>query len=608
MKKRIMTAIIAAGMMMPNISTVAASEISVTTSKLENVYMYNASSKMDEYSEAVVSKPTYIIYPDQAVNETSADQLLEDLKIKDHLDKYATSAYIINPGEDGYGEKENQDYLNMVDTLIGSSMNTKVIGIGEGATFVNEYVSQKDWMLSGIMTYGGQIGKTPKYSVPTYVSQSKEGVELSYIEANNAKKVTNDTKLTKYANEENKFETVVVNNTQESLSDAFANAWDYIFSQNGRLGNITGTFYTMKDSVERPFEYTSFFMAEKYGLTRNVVKGDLDNDGINSLWYEYLPEATKNAAKNSVPLVILLHGNGNDPRTQIETSGWGEVAAKNNIMLVEPEWQGSTIGNFAYDPMTSDDSSTEKNDIITLVNQIKAKYPQIDASRIYIEGLSRGSRNSLHIGLVHPEVFAGIGVHSGGINPEFVDGLGTFTANNADKYDLPVYMAIGTKDVFDYLPVASAKGGKNIQVAIQYYQQLNNLPVTTNFTNDQYYGISGADYQTVENDGSLVIKNTTLTNNKGVSISLNAIENYGHWNYEPTASKMWEFFKQYSRDLQTGEIIVAKEEKPEDKPEQPEDKVEESVNTGDNTNIILPGFTIMTSLLALVLLKRKITN
>lgn len=613
MKKKILSAILTVGMILPSISLVSAQDIDVKATSLDNVYVYNVSSKMNEYTEAATSKPTYIIYPDEAVDLQKADKLLDTIGIKDHLDKYATSAYIVNPGEDGYTQEENNDYLNVVDTCIGASMNTKVIGIGSGADFVNQYVSQKDWMLAGIMTYGGtQKAVTPKYSVPVYISNGVENSEEPYIKANKTDKTISNGNITEYYSSTNKFEKVVINTKDETIDEAFDNAWKYVFSNNGRFGNITGTFYTMKDSQERPFEYTTFFMAEKYGFTRNVVKEDLDGDGVKSLWYEYNTKVTSNAEKGTIPLVIMLHGNGNDPRTQIETSGWAEVAAENNIMLVEPEWQGSTIGGYAYDPMTNDDSSTDDNDIITLVNKLKEKYPQIDASRIYIEGLSRGSRNSLHIGLVHPEVFAGLGVHSGGINAEFVDGLGEYVNKNASQYDMPVYMVIGTKDVFNYLPCGTNSGGASIQVALQYYQKLNDLPVTTEFRSDEYYGVQLENYHSVDNFGSLVIKSGTLTNAKGVSISLNAIENFGHWNYEPTATEMWNFFKQYSRDIKTGEIIVAGNNEESKNPETNDKNQNEqpakpvtSVKTGDETNISLWGIFTVLSAMAYIYLKKE---
>ena len=46
--------------------------------------------------------------------------------------------------------------------------------------------------------------------------------------------------------------------------------------------------------------------------------------------------------------VIMLHGNGNDPRIQGESSGWVEVAATHTIMLTSIEWQGRTAQDTTF--------------------------------------------------------------------------------------------------------------------------------------------------------------------------------------------------------------------------------------------------------------------
>ena len=52
----------------------------------------------------------------------------------------------------------------------------------------------------------------------------------------------------------------------------------------------------------------------------------------------------------SVPVMVLLHGNTNDPRTQAETSGFLQVAGKERFFVVEMEWQGSrNYGAMGYD-------------------------------------------------------------------------------------------------------------------------------------------------------------------------------------------------------------------------------------------------------------------
>lgn len=83
--KKICTSFIITGMFLSNMMVVNGLDTDVKMSKVDNVYVYDQSSLMDEYTESVVTKPTYIIYPDQEVNELEADQLLDELGMKEHL-------------------------------------------------------------------------------------------------------------------------------------------------------------------------------------------------------------------------------------------------------------------------------------------------------------------------------------------------------------------------------------------------------------------------------------------------------------------------------------------------------------------------------------------
>lgn len=567
----------------------------ITTS----AFIYDATSKMDENTESVTNTPTYLIYPDHKLNEMGATNLLKELGIVSHLDKYATKAIIVNPLNEEYTTEDDNEWLKVIDTLVAT--NVKVIGIGNGATFVNQYVSQKDWAVAGIMTYGGQKGEEAKYSVPTYVSNSSSDVVNDYVKANSATKESEKAGLTTYVNSKNDYERVVSSTNEETLATAFQNAWENIFSKNGRIGNIGGTFYAMPMSQERDFEYTSFIDIAREGFTRNVVKYDLNGNGKDNLWYEYLTQNTINASKGSVPVVIMLHGNGNDPRTQFETNGFAKVAKENNIILIEPEWQG-TLLNGKFEAMTTDDSSSEQNDIITMIEYLKKKYPQIDASRIYVEGLSRGGLNSVNIGLTQSNVFAAIGTHSCGTKGEFYEILENAVSTNKDNIDMPFYFVAGSKDHF--IPITDYGESSQVLKTIQLYQKLNGINETSysdlSEQNNKYFGMKLDNYGTIENRGLCNIVGGTLSNDKGVMMSLNAVEDWGHWNYEPTAQLMWEFFSHYSRVDGTLYIdnVSTNPTKPSEtptdtkKPDSTNTKVTTTTNkknhkvkTGDNTEI-----------------------
>lgn len=514
----------------------ADSIVSVVDTKdetLPTVYAYDKSMTMDEYTENVYTSPIFLVYPDHALTEGGASNLLRELGLADKVDEIAAKAYVINPIGDAYDDDDDAAFLSLLDQFTAMGMNTKLIGIGNGATFVNQKAAQKDWSIAGILTVGGEAGEAPKYPVPVYVSDSDEAVAEAY-------KKTNDTANDDFSN------TFV--GKDETLAQAFTNAWDKVFDANGRVGNITGTWYTMKPSQERPYEYYSYLDSAKLGLTRNVVTDqDFDGDGINNLWYEYIPESVKNAEAGTVPMVLMLHGNTNDPRTQATTSGWPKIAAREGIILVEPEWQGSTIAGKQWDAYTEDDSTSEDNDLIDLVELLKKKYPQIDPERIYVEGLSRGAVNSIDLGITHSDVFAAVGAHSAGTMENFYDGLMQKVEADAETIDTPLYFVAGNRDQF--LPL-TAKGEKgSVFMAVQIYEKLNGIDVTSfdELTNsDPYFGMKFDSYGEITNAGSQKMYGGLMTGTTGQDISLNAIADWGHWNYEPVAEEMWKFFRQHT--------------------------------------------------------------
>jgi hypothetical protein len=109
---------------------------------------------------------------------------------------------------------------------------------------------------------------------------------------------------------------------------------------------------------------------------------------VKALHYEYIPKTALNSRPKSVPLVVMLHGNGNDPRTQGESAGWPELAAKNNIILISVEWQGRTANGVQY-------AAIGEKGTLAVIDEMLTKYPQIDPGRVYFTGLSAGAANSI---------------------------------------------------------------------------------------------------------------------------------------------------------------------------------------------------------------------
>lgn len=531
-------------------------------------YIFSEADTLSIETENNVNAAKFLIYVDGHTDKDAAQKLVDELGISDIIKKSASTAIVVNAKSSSgkYTDEDVDIFIDLLQTKIGPTSNLNLIGIGKGATFINQKLSQYDWGVAGIMTYGGKAGAAPKYSVPTYVSNSRASVAKAYKKANNATSETTNGTITTSVNPDNRFEIVVENSAKEDVATAFQNAWTNVLSKFGRIGNISredgavGTWYLKTNDVEREFQYFDSVDAIT-NVERTIVTKDLDGDGVDSLWYVYMPEQSKNAV-GTVPVVFLMHGNTNDPRTQWDTSGWANIASEEGVILVCPEWQGHTYQGYTYDPMTDDTNYTPESDFTKCVKDVLASYPQIDQSRVYISGLSAGCRNTTNNSLVNTKYFAaGAGQSGPFINTDSnYAKLKSQVEANADSLDMPIIYFSGDKDEylsgdFDKLSMTGALQD------VQLFQELNNMAVTSvadlKAEYGEVYGIPFDTYGKVENEGLCEIVGGTMTNAKGVEISVNRIKDWGHWNYPADAELMWNFMKKYSRNPATGELSIA---------------------------------------------------
>lgn len=155
----------------------------------------------------------------------------------------------------------------------------------------------------------------------------------------------------------------------------------------------------------------------------------------------------------------------------------------------------------------------------------------------------------------------------------------------------------GDHDWFQMIPVdgscelaISSKIGLNIWEegtatdifpALQAYQKINNLKVSSkDMELNPYYGIE-LENQKWTKLGSKDMLEGQLSNDKGVVMQLAAVKDLAHWNYKPEAKYIWDFFTNYQRDIETGDLIYVNEEetpvKPDPQPPIEEEKEKEEI-------------------------------
>jgi Poly(3-hydroxybutyrate) depolymerase len=348
--------------------------------------------------------PTFFIYPDTKLDQAGAARLLEELAVQPLLDSTYGTAVVINPTGDKYVADTDFDVFVKVFDMNRGPGNLKVIGLGQGATFVNQVIAPRaGGHIAGIMTVGGKAGKrVDAAGVPAYLAGKGAAKVAKPYQAANA------------AHADEPLLRVVVNPSEASLETLFADAWKQVLGRNYRFNNYRHTHYDgSRFGMYGSYELEPYLDLDldPMGIRRIVTEfpvgtaRPLAKDAPKWLWYEYWPEELlEGAPAHSVPVMVLLHGNTNDPRTQAETSGFIQLAAEERFFVVEMEWQGSpNYGTMGHDGVES------------TLYMLFAKYPQLDPSRVYAEGLSAGSITATALGIKKSHVFAAVGGESGAL-------------------------------------------------------------------------------------------------------------------------------------------------------------------------------------------------
>ena len=504
--------------------------------------------------------PTFFVYPDAPVDQAAAEKLVDALGLQPILENNFGSVVVINPVGAKYDAAADFDcFVKMFNK--SRSGNLKVLGFGEGATFVNQVIALKAAdHVAGIVTVGGKPAKLPKgfasYGVPAFVAGKTAAKVAKEYEALNAACAPAEPLLQ------------VVTSAATEPGAVFAEAWEKVLSRNFRYNNYKHTHYEGGQFGQYgPYELEPYTDWERLGIERIKVEqpmafGPQGQQGPNvpkQLWYEYWPKELKEgAAPKSVPMVVLLHGNANDPRTQAETSGFLQVAGEERFFVVEMEWQGSQ----SFQAMGQDG-------VETVIYQLLAKYPQLDPARVYAEGLSAGSMTATALGIKKSHVFAAVGGHSGGLFGGM--GAGPFPGfeaiwNEATQKRGAVETAycsvFGTKDTtVPYMTPDNWKGNSYLN-AWNAYEQMNGMTVVRDmdFSVDPVFGQVLRDRESVKTakGEGIVMETGQLYKGDVPLIRLVAVMDYGHWNFMPTARVMWDFFKHYRRDPDTKKLVYSR--------------------------------------------------
>lgn len=522
-------------------------------------FAYNAAEDGVELHHSNLLSPNYYVFAGNR-DADGAAELVGQLGLANSIEAYAGAVTVVNPaGGKGYADVDAETFVELA-AAAGPANNVKVIGVDEGADFVLGALAPKLYFVAGIMTFGGSDADAANVPfVPAYLCNAPQAAVDAIIVANEAEEVGEGT----YENADDPLRRVIVANDAD-VATAFANCWEQVFSKNYRQHNEKTEFY-MANIAEltdpyplysipdfSQFDYVENYYAEVEGLEGSYT------------WFEYVPARLADAAEGTVPLIVTLHGNLNDTRAQAESSGWLELAQREDLIVVAPEWQDAVYESGSDEPLPNffGCDGLQDDRIIIWLDMIKKKYPQIDGHRVYVTGLSAGSSASALYGVKYADTFAAVGGVSGpGIDKEEIAEL----AADWDGPAVPFAYLCGDHDFFGMIPVDLSSPyafpvDEGVTIAqvdprvpifplIQAYQRINGLEVSEDMdmSLDEWYGIGFDETDDIMLGGKSAQEGVLNGADGAPIMRLVAIKDQAHWNWKPEAAYLWEFFRGFTR-------------------------------------------------------------
>jgi poly(hydroxyalkanoate) depolymerase family esterase len=153
-----------------------------------------------------------------------------------------------------------------------------------------------------------------------------------------------------------------------------------------------------------------FVAAPARAATLNPVASFGSNPG-NLAMYEYRPDGMPPGA----PAVVLLHGCSQNATTYFTNSGWRTYADQWRFALLLAEQRSANNASSCFNFFEAGDSARGQGEALSIrqmVGHAVSAYG-VDASRVYVSGLSAGGAMSAVMLATYPEVFAGGAVIAG---------------------------------------------------------------------------------------------------------------------------------------------------------------------------------------------------
>ena len=547
-------------------------------------YVYR-SANLYGRTEAIRMNTNLLVYTDEAIEDKdSAFAYLEGLGLIDIINQATGSVVLVTPIDPavGYGNADQMAYY-LLQTAMFSSEYAEfayfggfgyryVIGIGAGATFINEYVaSNVDFVgrNAAMLLVNGSMQSIRDVAacVPVYLVNPTAIARDHYCKANGTDAYKTIGALEVDFNQQLPVRQVMTLKADEvDLRQVIHDAYYNLFIRSMRIPCLLqglhsgGTAYQGYNYDEAPYALCQrhpiidgktdegICLFERRGEQfKDIVFPRNGIDEYIDTWYEFLPEEVLNntAPEHSVPLVLALHGNGDDPVQFVDNNGWLNMACENRFAIVAPYFQMLFTMTLDRIPLCKATCA--------VAHYMLDTYPALDPSRVYVAGYSMGGCATLHAAIEEPGLFAAAVPMSATPYNGTEEQLAQFEA-----LDLPFMFTNSTFDLGGAYNSPVSMYSSRVLSFINLFLEFNEMPIIEKFDAENYplSGFAGDLYVRKTLNGEFVNHTWYLNNEDGIPmVAMSCTEGLVHMLYPEYGKLGWEFLKHYSRDPETKEII-----------------------------------------------------
>ncbi|NHZ93558.1 PHB depolymerase family esterase [Massilia sp. CCM 8733] len=178
-----------------------------------------------------------------------------------------------------------------------------------------------------------------------------------------------------------------------------------------------------------------------------------------SYWL-YLPDGI--APPSGWPLIVMLHGCEQSATQFAQGTRMNQMAQKAGYAVLYPQQSLSAHPHRCwkwYDRATQQGGG-DVPVLVGMISQVLAAH-SLDRSRVFICGMSAGAGMANIVALNHPELFAGLGLHSGplyGAGHSTVGALGVMQHGNGARVDSAIAEVLERRPGFPSMPTILIQG------------------------------------------------------------------------------------------------------------------------------------------------------